>query len=151
MRRAWIALVVWSAWASCGVLAGCGGWKEDLQFKDFKNIKFGEKDSNMSLTGDVVLYNPNNASLTLREADLKAFMNEKEVAAINQKMNVKVKARSEFTLPVEISLANADGLMGTLLNILGQKSNTLKFVGFLKIKVHGVGMKIPISHTEKLN
>lgn len=145
MSKIWIAIVVLSA------LAGCGGWKEDLQFKDVKNIKFGEKDSNMALTGDAVLYNPNNVSITLREVDLKAFMNEKEAAAINQKMNLKVKARSEFTIPVEIRLANADGLMNTLLNILGHQSNTLKFVGFIKIKVRGVGIKIPVSHTEKLN
>lgn len=143
-RRIGIALVVLST------LAGCGSLKEDLQFKDIRNINYGEKGANIVLTGDVVLYNPNNVSLSLREVDLKAFMNEKEAAAIKQKMDVKVKARSEFTIPLEAQLSNVDGLMNTLLNILGQKSNKLKIAGFVKIKVHGVRMKIPISHTEEL-
>lgn len=142
-RRIGIAIVVLST------LAGCGSLKEDLQFKDIRNINYGEKDATIVLTGEAVLYNPNNVSLSLREVDLKAFMNEKEAATIKQKMDVKVKARSEFIIPLEAQLSNADGLMNTLLNILGQKSNTLKIVGFVKIKVHGVRMKIPISHTEE--
>lgn len=144
MSKIWIVLLL-------GVPAGCGGGlKEDLQFKDIRNIKYSEKESVIRLTGDAVLYNPNKVSLSLREVELKVFMNEKEAAVIKQKMDVKVKARSEFTIPVQAQLTLSEGLMDTLLNILGQKSNTLKLVGFVKIKVHGVGVKIPVSHTEEL-
>jgi len=126
--------------------------KEQVVLKDIKNIEIktgltGEP----VLKGEAIFNNPNKIKMTLKEINIEVFMDGKKAAHSDQKMDTKVPAKSDFSVPLEVKVNLQEiGLLNTLFGFLSGKSHEVRFVGFVRVKVHGVLVKIPVDHKSDL-
>lgn len=127
--------------------------KEEVVLRSIKNEKLETaEDGNQILKADAIFYNPNNVRMKLKEINVEVFVNGKKSAQAEQKFNSLIKAKSEFTVPLEVKLSLKDlGLLDTILAFLGGKKYEIRFTGYLRIKVHGFTFKVPIDHKEELS
>ena len=126
--------------------------KEEVVLRSIKNEKLETSaDGDQVLKADAIFYNPNNVRMKLKEINIEVFVNGKKSAHSDQKFNSLIKAKSEFTVPLEIKLSLKDlGLLDTILAFLGGKKYEIQFKGHLRIKVNGFTFKVPVDHKEEL-
>jgi LEA14-like dessication related protein len=126
--------------------------EEEVVLRSIKNEKLETaEDGNQILKADAIFYNPNNVRMKLKELNIEVFVNGKKAAHADQKFNSLIKAKSEFTVPLEIKLSLKElGLLDTILSFLGGKKYEIQFKGHLRIKVHGFTFKVPVDHKEEL-
>lgn len=123
--------------------------RQQIQFRDISNMKLSL--SGPTVSGDVLLYNPNNMAMNLKGADIQVLVDGKTVGTVNQETDTRIPPRSEFTVPVEIKVSLKElGLFNTLGNLLGGKGIAVGFKGTIRVAVHGITMSVPIDHTEQV-
>ena len=123
--------------------------KENIQFKDISNLRISL--TGPTLTGDVLLYNPNGMAMKLKHADIDITIDGKAVGKLSQDREMRIEPRAEFTVPVEIALSLKDlGLFSTLGNIFSGKGLSVRFTGNIRVAVHGITMNIPVDHVEQV-
>ena len=130
------------------VLQGCIP-KDPVILKNVVNpTLIRSEGSNFLLRADAILFNPNKGRIRLKEIQIKIFVNDKETALINQKLNTVIQPNSEFSVPLEVQLALKEiGIVDTLLGMLGGKSINVNYKGFVRARVNGVPVKVPVDHT----
>lgn len=103
------------------------------------------------LKADALLYNPNKGRIRIREIQMTIFVNDKEAAVINQKLNTVIKPKSEFSVPLEVLISLKDiGIVDTLLGIIGGKSIDIRYSGFVRVRVNGIPVRVPVDHKSEL-
>ncbi len=122
--------------------------KEQVVLKDIKNIEMKTGLSGQPLlTGDAVFHNPNKLRMLLREINIEVFVDGKKAAHSDQQMEAQIPAKDDFIIPLEVKLNLQEiGLLDTLFGFLTGKSHEVKFLGFVRVKVHGVIVKIPVDY-----
>ena len=102
------------------------------------------------LKADAIFYNPNTSRMRLKEIDIEIFVDGKKAAQVDQQLNALIKAKSEFSVPLEVQLNLKEiGLLDTILSFLGGKKHDIQFVGAIKMKVNGFPVKAPINYKEE--
>ena len=102
------------------------------------------------LKANAIFYNPNNTRMRLKEIDVEIFVDGKKTAQVDQQLSALIKAKSDFTVPLEVQLNLKEiGLLDTILSFLGGKKHEVQFVGTLKMKVNGFPVKAPINYKEE--
>lgn len=124
--------------------------KNTIILKDVKNVALDQTDlENAILNGEAVFYNPNSSRLRLREINVDVFVDGKKSAFVNQKLSALAKPKSDFTVPLKVNLSLKDfGLMDALMSLLGGKKYEIHYKGYLKAKVNGVPIRVPVDHKE---
>lgn len=123
--------------------------KEQVVFKTVKNIELTSADGKLLLKGDAVFYNPNKTQTKLKEIDVDVLVNGKKAASVDQQMNLVVKGKSDFTVPIEAELALGEiNLLDAVVGFLGGKTYQVTFAGNLRVAVHGVTVKVPVKYNE---
>ncbi len=132
------------------VLASSCVPKEMIVFKDVKNLKLDQTDlENAILDGEAVFYNPNSSRMRLREINVEVFVDGKKSAFVDQKLSALARAKSDFTVPIKVQLSLKElGLMNTIMSLFGGKKYEIHYKGYLKVKVNGIPIRVPIDHTE---
>mgnify|MGYP002783866823 FL=1 len=103
------------------------------------------------VTGDALFYNPNNVRMKVKEINIEVLVDGKKAAMVNDHPNTVVPARSEFTVPVKAKLSLKElGLLDTFFNLLGGKKYELRYVGYIRMAVHGVAVKVPVNHRDEV-
>jgi LEA14-like dessication related protein len=125
--------------------------KEEVVLRSIANEKLETNSNGVQIfKADAIFYNPNNVRMKLKEINIEVFVNGKKAAHTDQKFNSLIKAKSDFTVPLEIKLSLKElGLLDTILSFLGGKKNEIQFKGQLRIKVHGLTFKVPVDHKEE--
>lgn len=109
-------------------------------------------DGHPLLRGTAILYNPNGMQMKLREVSVDVFVDGKKSAHAEQTFNSTIPAKAEFTVPLEITLSiQKQDLLGTFLDLLGGKKYKIHYVGYVKVRVHGVPVKVPIDYQEEIS
>src|SRR6478609_1979889 len=141
LRIAFFSLVV--LFASCVP-------REMIVFKDVKNLKLDQTDlENAILGGEAVFYNPNSSRMRLREINVEVFVDGKKSAYVDQKLSALARPKSDFTVPIKVQLSLKElGLMNTIMSLFGGKKYEIHYKGYLKVKVNGFPVRVPIDHTE---
>ncbi|MBK5277984.1 MAG: LEA type 2 family protein [Bacteroidia bacterium] len=126
--------------------------KEEVVLRSIKNEKLEtNEDGDQILKADAIFYNPNNVRMKLKAINVEVFVNGKKSAHSDQKFNSVIKAKSEFTVPLEVKLSLKElGLLDTILAFLGGKKYEIQFKGHLRIKVNGLTFKVPVDHKEEV-
>jgi len=124
--------------------------REMIVFKDVKNLKLDQTDlENAILDGEAVFYNPNSSRMRLREINVEVFIDGKKSAYVDQKLSALARAKSDFTVPIKVQLSLKElGLMNTIMSLFGGKKYEIHYKGYLKVKVNGFPVRVPIDHTE---
>jgi LEA14-like dessication related protein len=126
--------------------------KEKIVFKGVKNIKV-EMDANQEplLTAEAYFYNPNKIKMKLKEVDVDVLVNGKLSAKVAQKLKLVIPAQADFSAPINARLSLKElGLLDTIINLIGGKKYEIQYVGFIRVAVHGVTIKVPVKYTEEL-
>ncbi|MFM7486350.1 MAG: LEA type 2 family protein [Cytophagales bacterium] len=130
------------------LLAGCLP-KEQIVFKTVKNIELTTTNGKAMLRGDAVFYNPNKTQTKLKEIDVDVLVDGKKAASLDQQMDLVVRGKSDFTVPIEAQLELDEiNLLDAVVGFLGGKSYQVTFTGNLRVAVHGVTVKVPVKYNE---
>lgn len=142
------------------VLFSCDIQYKEPEFKRIENI-FVEKisDKNITITSDVVFFNPNNVSAFLTGAELDVIANEVKVSHISQTTNIEISKQSEFKAPVKANFKPSElvkdkssiiDLISGGLEYFKNKTIDIKYVGTLQFKVAGIKFNVPLEFEEKV-
>ena len=124
-----------------------------IEFRTIRNITVDMDNTGQPLLrGEAVLYNPNKLRMKLKEVRLQITLDGKKSASVDQKPNQVIPAVSEFPVFVEahLSLNEQGGLMNTMLDFFGGKRYQVLYTGFVRVRVHGVRIKIPVEFKNEL-
>jgi hypothetical protein len=54
-------------------------------------------------------------------------------------------------VPIEATLSMKDiGLLDAVIGFFGGKTYQVQFVGYIRVKVHGVAVKVPVKYNEEV-
>ncbi len=126
--------------------------KEDIVFKGIKNVEVRVGSSNNpELLAKAYFHNPNAMGMKLKEIHVDVFVDGKLSAEVRQKMKLKIASRSDFMVPLEATLSLKElGLLDTIKNLLGGKKYEVQYIGFVRVAVHGITVKVPVKHREEM-
>jgi len=103
------------------------------------------------LKGDVYFYNPNKGKIKLKDIDVVVLVDGERSAEVKQTLDFPVPAQSDFSVPITARLTlKENGLLNTVLGLLGGKKYDVTFTGYIRLGVHGIGIKVPVSQKQEI-
>lgn len=138
------------------LLVLCGSCKELLapEFKKVENVVVNlEGLTKAHLTADALLYNPNENSIKIRQADIDILMDDKKVASLNKKYNLKVEGNSDFTVPLDINVDLKDlnlDVISAAGALFGQSGKEIRYKGKIKVTAYGLPISVPVDYSENI-
>lgn len=135
------------------LLISCNSEYEDVELTEIRDLRVtGVKNATLNIKGNAVLYNPNKRGVRLLEAEINVYHRDKLVATINPSEKVKIKARSDFEIPVDIGVKlKGSGLLNNVLDLLGKRAITLEFRGYIKVRSWLIPGKIEVHQEQTIN
>lgn len=110
------------------------------------------------LAADMVLHNPNAFALELAKADLKAIVDEVELATISQAYDTDMPANSDFKMPIELTMDleklygdNPVAAIGKAMQIMADRKLDVRFVGTIKAGSDGFKLDVPVDQLEEVS
>jgi len=126
-----------------------------IEFRKIDDVKvLGINNNKVNIEAKAYFHNPNSLGGRLKNVDIDILFKDKKVANINEQQSLKIPGNSDFTVPLIIAIGMEEvqkNMLSNLISILGGRSMTLQFKGFIKVSSRGIGKKIPIEYTEKIN
>jgi len=125
--------------------------KEQVVFKQAKNIRLEAGNKDPMLKADMVFFNPNKTKMKLKKMSFDVLVNDKKAGYVDQTLNQMIAGDSDFTIPLEVQLDLKElGLLDTIVSLFGGKKYEVRVVGKIRGSVHGVTMNIPVDHKEEI-
>lgn len=126
--------------------------KEQVVFRSIKNLVIdGGMGGVPTLKGEAVFFNPNKIQTTLKEIKVEVLVDGKKAAEVDQAMDLVIPRKSDFTVPIEAKLSLQEiGLLDAVIGFFGGKTYQVQFVGYLRVRVHGVVIKVPVKYNEEV-
>ena len=130
------------------VIAACSGPKEKIVLKDIRDVVV-DANEDPRLKANAIFHNPNKEQGKLKGIHVDIYVNGKKAGKVSQNMKIKIPARGDFTVPLEVNLSIKElGFMNTLMGVLGGKTFNVKYEGHLSVSYHGVPIRIPVNHRD---
>jgi len=109
----------------------------------------------ITITGNVLMNNPNQKAIDLKEMQIKMLSNGNDLGTFMQEVSTSIEAKSDFTIPFAISFdpkQMGESLLSTVLSAMSDQKLKLSFRGFVKVqgKDKKRGFKIPIIYSQSL-
>jgi LEA14-like dessication related protein len=131
-------------------IGSCKTPSEDIVLRKISDV-VADASSDPTLRAQAVFYNPNDISGKLRNIEVDIFVNGKKAGVVNKDYSVKIPAKSEFSVPLEVKLNMKElGTLNTLLGMIGGKKFDIQYVGKLRLSYHGIPVKVPIDHKDQI-
>ena len=127
--------------------------KEAVVFKGVKNIIIDlNQDGNPILKGDVFFFNPNKLKMKLKKIDVVVFVDGSQSAEVKHDLNIDIPGQSDFSVPItaQLTLKKEGGLLNTVIGLLGGKKYDVAFTGYIRVAVHGIRIKVPVSQKQEI-
>ncbi|MCW5909297.1 MAG: LEA type 2 family protein [Chitinophagales bacterium] len=123
-------------------------------YRSIENPKFERAGTTgFRFAADVKFYNPNGIRCRVQDIAMDVLLDEKQVGTIGQKTDVLVKRKSDFVIPVGVSINPSAGLLNNLtalFDILRDKEIALTLKGNVKVKALGLTFPIPVQYQQKV-
>ncbi len=134
----------------CFALFSCANPKS-LVYQDVKNFSIMTLSLHPDIGMDLQFYNPNNFGVTLKDANIGLYINDKFIGNGSLQNTFHVPAADTFLLPVKLR-ADLTGLFAHAYSLLANREVTVRLEGSVK-SGKGVFVTIPIHYegTKKLN
>ncbi len=124
--------------------------KKDIELRQIKSV-MGDVSDEPTLKAEVVFFNPNPQQGTLKNITADVYVEGKKAAVVDQKLKIKVPANGEFTIPIEMKInLKEQGIMNTLLSLIGAKKIKVRYKGHIKVIYHGFPIRVPIDREEEV-
>lgn len=129
-------------------LTGCS--YQEVELRQIKNVVADVTDHPM-LTAEALFYNPNKQQGKLKAIHIDVYVEGKKAAVVDQRLKIKVPAKGEFTVPLEVKLnLKEQGLFNTLLNVIGAKKLKVRYKGSITVNYHGIPVRVAVDHEENV-
>lgn len=129
------------------LLNGCSQYQE-VELRQIKNVVADVTDHPM-LRAEAIFYNPNKQHGKLKAIHIDVFVDGKKAADVNQRLRIKVPARGEFSIPLEVKLnLKEQGVMNTLLGVIGARRFKVRYKGYVTVNYHGLPVRVAVDHEE---
>jgi LEA14-like dessication related protein len=136
--------------ACCFLLAGCKLPKEQIVLKQIRDVVVDATTDPM-LKAKAVFHNPNNARGRLKKIKVDIYVNGKKAGEIDQDLKTLIPANSDFSVPIEVKLALKEfGVLDTIFSMLGGKKFEVHYKGSLRLKYHGVPIRVPVDYKDEI-
>jgi len=136
-------------------LISTGCQPEQVEFIKIDNpAVLGTEGHYIRIEADAILFNPNKTRGKVKEIDIVVSFKEQQVAHVQETSSVQVGAEQQFVIPLSMLLDMEkiqSNWLSNLVSILREKSLELHFSGYIKIKIHGIGYRVPVNYTERIN
>ncbi len=126
--------------------------EKDIVFLGVKNIHVepGETGDPV-LKAEAMFNNPNKTKMKLKEIHVDVMVNGKLSAQVDEKFSLIVPAKSDFSVSFSAQLSLKElGLMDTIINLLGGKKYEIEYLGYVRVALHGITVKVPVRYKEEL-
>ena len=124
--------------------------KEEIVFKGVKNVVVEAQGIEPILTAEALFNNPNNMRMKLKEIHIDVLVDGKLSAKVRQDLKLSIPPMSDFSVTLTANLSLKDlGLVDTLLNLIGGKKYEIQYIGFVRVAMHGITVKVPVKHKEE--
>lgn len=111
---------------------------KDFEFRKIESWKInGLGLASNSISARLLFYNPNSFAVTLKHLEGDVAVEGNDLGQCVTDTFVRIKARQEFSLPVDIQLKTGALLLGGLA-FLGKDSLLVKFKGFMRVGRSGL-------------
>lgn len=111
--------------------------------------------SNLELNAYMVLNNPNSFALDLAKAELTAYVDDVELASINQMFDTSMPANENFKMPITIKMdldklyrENPIAAIGKGIQIMSDKKLNVHFKGSIKVGKGAMKIEVPVDQVE---
>lgn len=123
---------------------------ETVELRQIKSVVADVTDHPM-LKAEALFYNPNKQQGKLKSIHVDVYVEGKQAATIDQRLKIKVPAKGEFSVPLEIKLnLKEQGLMNTVLSVLGAKKMKMHYKGYVIVGYHGLPVRVAVDHEESV-
>jgi LEA14-like dessication related protein len=130
--------------------SGCMSYK-DIVYKSFEGVNIEKVENGFVEIGiSVKVFNPNNYTIKIKEADLKANFNGKDLGDITLMNTLSLDANKESTQKV-ICKVSSSKLLSMLPMALMTGNSKLTLDGDLKAKVFLFTKRFPVNVNENIN
>jgi len=124
--------------------------KEDIVFKGIKKVEIQTEGSEPILTAEALFNNPNNVRMKLKEINVDILVDGKQSAKVRQKLKLEIPAQADFSVSLTARLSFKDiGIVDTIINLIGGKKYEIQYIGFVRVSVHGITVKVPVKFKEE--
>jgi len=124
---------------------------EKPTFKKLENVKFNsfsiKKPYSVKLNADAIFNNPNVVGANVTAMDFDVFVNGIKSTHIKQEVATKIKAQSDFTLPVICTVPLTDIFQDfKIADLLKSQEIKYRMEGYLTVEIAGVPIKVPLEY-----
>lgn len=134
------------------LLVSCGNF-EQIEIGEPKDLKLrGFQDNYLLVDVAIPIENPTLHHITLREMDVKVFLNNQYIGKLLIDETVKIKPKSDeiYQLPVKIRLANILSTAFIMMNMKPGVSADLRFEGEVVAGTRIFKKSLPIKESRKV-
>ena len=148
IKNRWSSLVMILC---CVALFACVP-KEEIVFKGVSDIVVDVSNAGKPvLKGNGYFYNPNKVKMKLKEVNVEVFVDGTKSADVKHDLDVTVAGKSDFSVPIVAELVlKQSNFLDAVVGLLGGKKYEVIFKGYIRIRVHGVTIKVPVSQKQEL-
>ena len=129
------------------LLSSCGTNNiKEPEYRDIRNIRLLEVGPIQSTAGvDLVYYNPNSFGVQVATAQGDIYIDSSYFGQFELSDKVKVKKRSEFTLPALVKI-DMIGAIKNQRDLLKKKEALVRIQGTATVKKAGFSREVPINY-----
>lgn len=126
--------------------------KEEVVFKGVSDIVVDVNDLGKPvLKGNGYFFNPNKVKMKLKEVNVEILVDGTKSAMVKHDLDVTIPAKSDFSVPIVAELVlQKNNLLDAVVGLLGGKKYEVVFHGYIRIRVHGIAIKVPVSQKQEL-
>lgn len=134
------------------LLIGCSRPEEAPEFRGVRNIKVRKVEGTTAyLNADAHFFNPNDVKMKLKRVDIGVHLDGKPIGLVSETYKTKIPANAEFKVPLDATFDLKDtGVLKNLLSMLGGKSRKVRYVGYIRVAVHGVTVRVPVDYESEV-
>lgn len=146
MRKVIIFAAVVLFFSSCKIYSPVYRRTENFKYESLgmSGFKFGT---------DVVFHNPNSFGFRISKMDLKIVVDQKNIAYFNQNEQIKIKRKSDFSIPLKVTVKPDMSLIDALKKvgeIVGQRKIDLTLGGSIQVKWFVFKKNLPMNMKETI-
>lgn len=135
------------------VLVSCNLKPKAPEFRSVENIVPSYDAGDVTIKGDIIMYNPNAVGFDIVSTDIDVFINQKDVYNITELKAINAKNKSEFTIPLDITFPAEKvykGFLSTGLGLISSKTVTFKLQGDINYEVKGIPFTKKVDFAKEL-
>lgn len=124
------------------------------EFEGVKNLKIDiEGLAGARINGDAVFFNSNNKRIKIKGVDVEVSVDNKKVKDIAREYDITAMPKSQFTVPIDVTLSLKDlnqGLLSTAMSMLNGEEKKVRYKGKARVQVYGVSFNVPFDYEDEV-